>query len=288
MDQNSNIEQRILNLKELYESNNNVLISIFHSQSNLNSAFIIRLIDNISASNADIMRNITNLSVPNNIQSNADIIRNITNLSIPDRQSNYAYGNRSNYLNNPTIDNLFRTFFTPVEIYPTQSQIESATRVARFGDIVSPLNTTCPISLENFNENDRVLIIRHCRHVFSNSALISWFRSNCRCPVCRYDIRDLSYNSLSQPNNIFDLSNNNISSINVTSDNVTTSYRDISSNILPYFENNNERSSPPPLTDSITDLLSDLLTNSNMFNNNDLYTVTDVSGNLFQLFSQLG
>jgi hypothetical protein len=43
---------------------------------------------------------------------------------------------------------------------------------------------------------------------------MNWFRSNCRCPVCRYDIRDYSTNVGNQFFNnsqqVVDLSNNNI------------------------------------------------------------------------------
>lgn len=81
-------------------------------------------------------------------------------------------------------------FFSPVEVYPTQSQIEAATRRVRYCDIVSPLNRSCPISLEQFEDNDMVSVIRHCNHIFRTEELNTWFRSNCRCPVCRYDIRN--------------------------------------------------------------------------------------------------
>ena len=86
-----------------------------------------------------------------------------------------------------------QNFFQPIEIYPTQTQIESATRHVRYNDIITPINTSCPISLESFNDNDMVTVIRHCGHIFKSDQLNTWFRSNCRCPVCRYDIR--RYNS---------------------------------------------------------------------------------------------
>ena len=86
-------------------------------------------------------------------------------------------------------------FFSPVEVYPTQSQIEAATRRVRYCDIVSPLNRSCPISLEQFEDNDMVSVIRQCNHIFRTEELNTWFRSNCRCPVCRYDIRNYSTNA---------------------------------------------------------------------------------------------
>ena len=93
---------------------------------------------------------------------------------------------------------IFNNFLQPVEIYPTQSQIETATRRVRYCDISRPINTTCPISMEDFEDNDMVTVIRHCGHTFHTEHLMNWFRTNCRCPVCRYDIRDYNTGSPSQ------------------------------------------------------------------------------------------
>jgi len=87
-------------------------------------------------------------------------------------------------------DEWFTQFMQPIDIYPTPTQIEIATRVARYGDITRPINTSCPISMEEFDENDTVTVIRQCGHIFHTEPLTQWFRTNCRCPVCRYDVRD--------------------------------------------------------------------------------------------------
>ena len=101
-------------------------------------------------------------------------------------------GNNINGRNNSRF---LENFFSPVEVYPTQSQIEAATRRVRYCDIVSPMNRSCPISLEQFEDNDMVSVIRQCNHIFRTEELNTWFRSNCRCPVCRYDIRNYSTNA---------------------------------------------------------------------------------------------
>jgi hypothetical protein len=80
-------------------------------------------------------------------------------------------------------------FLEPVNVCPTQQQLDAATRNVRYGDIVRPTNQSCPITLDTFNDNDDVTVIRHCSHVFNTPAINNWFRTNCRCPVCRYDIR---------------------------------------------------------------------------------------------------
>lgn len=90
---------------------------------------------------------------------------------------------------NDSLQRIFQNFFEPIEVYPTPSQIEAATRIVRYSDILNPRNRACPISLENFNDNEMVSVIRFCSHIFNTEQLNTWFRSNCRCPVCRYDIR---------------------------------------------------------------------------------------------------
>ena len=100
---------------------------------------------------------------------------------------------------NTNVSQFWQNFFQPIAIFPTQTQIESATRTVQYGDIVSPINRACPISLENFNDADIVTIIRFCGHIFNRDELSTWFRTNCRCPVCRYDIRNY------QPNNSTEL-----------------------------------------------------------------------------------
>lgn len=86
--------------------------------------------------------------------------------------------------------NLFDIFFQAVEVRPTQAQIDNASRVIRYSDIVNPLSETCPISLERFNPNDEVRQILPCGHLFHQQEFQEWFQHNVRCPVCRYDIRN--------------------------------------------------------------------------------------------------
>jgi len=88
------------------------------------------------------------------------------------------------------LNQLMDNFFSPIAIRPSETQIEAATRNVRFSDIIRPMNSSCPISLETFNDNSQVTMIRHCGHIFNREMLNSWFQSNCLCPVCRYDIRD--------------------------------------------------------------------------------------------------
>ncbi len=273
MNNNSSVDQRffISQYKSIYENNNNLLTSIIQARNHsLSNDTINVLVNNLINSNNEIMRAIDNLL---NLNTNANSNNRPQHSARQqnNRQQNNRQSNRNNGQSNLdratefVVTNVLRNFLEPIEIYPTSAQIEAATRVARYGDIDSPLNTSCPITLENFNENDRVLIIRHCNHVFSNSGLISWFRSNCRCPVCRYDIRD--YVS-EYPNNITDMSGN----------------LNVSSSILPSPITNTERRTITNTTNT-SNLLNDIFyidIHDNNTRNNP--TVTDLSGNLLRLF----
>ena len=131
------------------------------------------------------------------------------------------------------LTNILQTFFDPIEIYPTPSQIENATRSVIYSSILQPNNVSCPISLEPFNDTDIVTQIRYCGHIFNTSEINSWFNSHCKCPVCRYDIRN--YNA-----NIIVSSNSNTYSntpLERTPQNVST---DISNN-LNYVSNRNNQ-----------------------------------------------
>ena len=65
-------------------------------------------------------------------------------------------GNNTNNI----LTQLYQSFLEPIEVYPTQTQIEAATRRVRYSDIISPKNRSCPIVMEDFNDSDMVTIIR--------------------------------------------------------------------------------------------------------------------------------
>jgi len=143
------------------------------------------------------------------------VIDSIQQYTIPIRQENTNNTNRSERTNN--FSRLMQNFFEPIEIYPTHSQIEAATRNVRYSDILNPVNRSCPISLEPFNDNDIVSVIRFCSHIFKREELTTWFRTNCRCPVCRYDIRNYNRNTSSE--NIEDIGSSTDASNNYVDEN---------------------------------------------------------------------
>ena len=83
-------------------------------------------------------------------------------------------------------------FNDPVNVVATPRQISTATTQLLYENIETPTNDRCPICLEVFQPNSEVTQINNCRHIFNRAELATWFETNVRCPVCRFDIRDHS------------------------------------------------------------------------------------------------
>jgi hypothetical protein len=190
------------------------------------------------------------------------IVDNIEHLRIPINNNL----RNINLNNNNDFSRVLQSFFDPVEVYPTQSQIETATRRVRYCDIISPKNTSCPILLTSFNDSDMVTVIRHCGHIFNTNELNTWFRNHCNCPVCRYDIREDNSNASSA----FSSENNN------TSNNTSSQPSSQNNNSQNTSSNSNiERNSSTTFVTSIFDALvneygSDII---------NILNYTDASGN---------
>lgn len=80
---------------------------------------------------------------------------------------------------------LFARHSTP-QTFLTPEQVEQVSRIVRFGDIESPVNTSCPISLETFTPDTHVRQLT-CRHAFHQNQIDTWFTRNTKCPACRHD-----------------------------------------------------------------------------------------------------
>jgi hypothetical protein len=114
-------------------------------------------------------------------------------------ESNIRSSNNTNNTNglnqnprntNTNLNRFLLNFYDNVPVYPSREQINNGTREVLFSRVQNPLNMSCPITLETFDENDTITQILGCGHLFNSINLSSWFRNNVRCPVCRYDIRN--------------------------------------------------------------------------------------------------
>lgn len=154
--------------------------------------------------------------------------------------------------------------YQDVVVCPTEQQINNATRMITYDDSIELINHRCPISLADFEEGEDIRQIIYCGHCFCEESIQNWFRTNVRCPVCRYDIRDyslpdmndISLNTPTRPNtpnapNISNISNNrnrnnidnNLNNLNHIFDGISTNLTNILSNYL-----DNEIGSPNELS----------------------------------------
>jgi len=125
-------------------------------------------------------------------------------LPVPSRNNNNNNDHLFSYiLYRPTIraeeGAAMRRFFQNIIIRPTLEQIENATQLIPFQQGAENINTTCPITMEDFQEGEPVRQIKHCRHTFNEQSIQNWFQTNVRCPVCRYDIRDFTASTGTRP-----------------------------------------------------------------------------------------
>lgn len=135
------------------------------------------------------------------------------------------------------------------------AQIQTATRNIYYMTDLS--YNVCPISLEDFVENEEVCQIKHCGHIFKKNNIMRWFTArNVHCPVCRYDLRNYR-----EPTS--DQIDPNTNEVNVNNNSTTTS------------ENRNTRY-VQDLSGIFTNLYEQLLS-SNMMD-------SDSSGNLVYTF----
>ena len=73
----------------------------------------------------------------------------------------------------------------------TPIQIDLAT--TSFNYALEPSHSdaiTCPITLEPIAENESVIKINRCGHIFKKPALLRWLERDSRCPVCRSAINN--------------------------------------------------------------------------------------------------
>ena len=98
----------------------------------------------------------------------------------------------------PIITSLFYTVF-PLTTATNTNRLNRATidqaieRVTYDSSLINR-NTSCPIMLDDFNNGDPLIRLRHCGHMFREPAIQHWFTWNVRCPVCRHDIREVEPN----------------------------------------------------------------------------------------------
>lgn len=166
----------------------------------------------------------------------------------------YRYLSHSNepFINNELMQEYFQNLFQNVIISPTTEQIDNATEVLTYTSNLNLINHNCPITLEEFQENETIRRIRFCGHCFGEESIQNWFRNNVRCPVCRLDIRDLSGNNVERANDNENLHTNSHENTNNTED---INNDNIEETITSEVTDRNEHiPSPRPIRSTMSDL----------------------------------
>jgi hypothetical protein len=144
-----------------------------------------------------------------------------------------------------------RNFFQNIIVYPTREQIQGATQLITYNTNIENISTSCPITLDEFQDGDVIRQIKHCRHVFHEQSIQNWFRSNVRCPVCRYDIREYR-NPETVEENVNDIEEGNEAEINETQINDREQYGNYES-IFQELSNNISQDIQNILTENLGD-----------------------------------
>ena len=194
----SDINQRMLN--ELTHTYRNLThnmrdISIgYNTTINNYNQNITRILSTMGEYRRDIYNLQTQILNQTNTNTNTNTNRNTnTDTDTDTNRSRNRTPIRFRNRNTPFRFPLFQTtnnVFEDVIIRPTTEQINNAIERLSYNDTVDLINNRCPITMEDFEVGDNIIRIRHCGHTFHEDSINIWFRSNVRCPVCRYDIRE--------------------------------------------------------------------------------------------------
>ena len=199
-------------------------------------------------------------------------------------RSSSSSSSSSNNSFSSQMSSLLSSFLnTTVTVRASTEQLESASRLVRYGDITRPLSETCPISMDRFSIDDQVRQIHQCGHIFMPSEFDEWFQSNVRCPVCRFDIRNhtSATSATTTSATTTNATTTSATSATTTTDTRATTGATGSSSIGTNRRSNNELSE---LTDGILNRLSNHLFESILYpsstSNNDDRFVFDPSNNI--------
>ena len=113
------------------------------------------------------------------------------------------------------------------------SNILNNVNIYKYSDI-STNCLICPISRENFLNDDIIIQINHCEHIFKCKYLLRWFETHTTCPTCRHNILHQINNPLPVVNNLLPVVNNPLPVVN----NPATTITPIFSTIADSFFNN--------------------------------------------------
>ena len=174
------------------------LNTLFNDLNNLNNVNNVNNVNNIR----------TTRYIPNIIIQN-ETSQNDTSLNCINLHSEVAVSDISN--NEIKTNNTNNITDTSNNISDIENIIKDKVLYCQYCNIENPINTVCPISGEEFNNDDDIIKILHCNHLVGKENLLKWFKTSISCPMCKYNIEYDKYNESIQ--SLQDSSSNNFSQI---------------------------------------------------------------------------
>lgn len=110
---------------------------------------------------------------------------------MPIRPQSLIYYLNDNHEYPPTMEDVLTESFNDKATFKT---IVSEEGLSQIEDITYNSDnsgeyeyTSCPITTDDF-EDGEILKKLQCGHIFSNDALLAWFKESNKCPLCRYEL----------------------------------------------------------------------------------------------------
>ena len=182
LDNRNTLLNNIINLCNIQENNLSRVLNYYTNreqrQRNNQLNIIGRRVNNFNRNYSDNITSPINIPINRNNRNNGFRERFRNRIRLYNRNRNLNINSEElNY------DNL-----EPVYVVPSTQLIERVTETITFQEIENPQYTTCPITLQTFENNTILLKIIDCGHYFEYNSLMTWFNQNIKCPICRFDI----------------------------------------------------------------------------------------------------
>ena len=212
---NSNFNQQHINSRNNYIYSRSITPEFYHYVNYMyySNDLLRNIINNIESNNNNLFYfayNSLNNQYNNNQYNNTSPIR-YNEFNSPERQDNnniqsnlnanndnqYNYNNNqdnneTNNLLNEEFQNIIRQIFQQARerdnISMYNYMIENCVEQLYFNEIENPINSECPILQSHFQQDDVVVQINRCSHIFDAEAIKNWLRNNHSCPVCRCNL----------------------------------------------------------------------------------------------------
>ena len=115
------------------------------------------------------------------------------------------------YNNNPDLTRQFQDILTQIlrdaqdreNLTNYNYMMENSIDVKMFNEINNPINTSCPILQTDFEEDDYVVVLKECNHIFNEDAIQNWLKTHHTCPVCRTNLIPDTNNTSSRRNRTY-------------------------------------------------------------------------------------